>query len=393
MIQKKVKFNGKAQEKHEHVENTSHQGETTSGSKSRRFKEKHSLDSDEELDGEEGGTSKEENILKEEDIEGQEDETIRDDEGIQVTPFNLKDELEEGHFDVQGNYIANKDDATDQWLESADWNKAENQFQPKRKPPAQDQIEEAPVRSPFQLMQEMIVIMSPGENVLKCLRRLGGNKKPISTADRWKKKKQKVAEEVVVDPKAEEDKANLLKLTGLADELLQQGDFQVYEKTYEKLKFEIDNKLSQFQDADSSEEGEPSIPRKKQRMNQDSDVNSNNDNSELICEDDDDELEAAFNKMEEKQPTRKPPTGKEKVVGNRFPKIDTNESSSVSLTDEVCWIYKWSESDTEHLGPFTSTDMMKKQEEGIFGNGVFCRKVGSDGSFYSSKRIDFELYT
>lgn len=37
-----------------------------------------------------------ENVLHEDDIEGQEDETIREDEGITVTPFNLKDELEEG---------------------------------------------------------------------------------------------------------------------------------------------------------------------------------------------------------------------------------------------------------------------------------------------------------
>lgn len=37
-----------------------------------------------------------ENVLHEDDIEGQEDETIREDEGITVTPFNLKEEMEEG---------------------------------------------------------------------------------------------------------------------------------------------------------------------------------------------------------------------------------------------------------------------------------------------------------
>ncbi len=40
---------------------------------------------------------------------GQEDATIDYDEGIQITPFNMKDELEEGHFDSEGMYIFKKE--------------------------------------------------------------------------------------------------------------------------------------------------------------------------------------------------------------------------------------------------------------------------------------------
>ena len=76
------------------------------------FQENHSLDSDEEEekktgDGEANNKSGEDetNILHDDDIEGQEDETIREDDGIKVTPFNLKDEMEEGilpYWYIQG---------------------------------------------------------------------------------------------------------------------------------------------------------------------------------------------------------------------------------------------------------------------------------------------------
>ena len=44
-------------------------------------------------------------------------------------------------------------------------------------------------------------------------------------------------------------------------------------------------------------------------------------------------------------------------------------------------------------GPYSSQQMMEWQEAEFFKAGVFCRKVGTDGAFYNSQRIDFELYT
>ena len=60
------------------------------------MKEDHSLDSDEEIDDKKEKEIDEENFLHEDDIEGQEEDTIRNDGGITVTPFNLREELEEG---------------------------------------------------------------------------------------------------------------------------------------------------------------------------------------------------------------------------------------------------------------------------------------------------------
>ncbi len=58
------------------------------------------------------------------------------------------------------------------------------------------------------------------------------------------------------------------------------------------------------------------------------------------------------------------------------------------------WEYKWEDTDSAEVhGPYTSQEMLEWQEADFFQAGVFCRKVGSDGAFYSSKRIDFDLYT
>lgn len=39
-----------------------------------------------------------------------------------ITPFNLKEEMEEGDFDVQGNYHYKKENVIrDNWLDNIDW--------------------------------------------------------------------------------------------------------------------------------------------------------------------------------------------------------------------------------------------------------------------------------
>ena len=40
---------------------------------------------------------------------GQEETGVDYEEGMRFTPFNMKDELEEGHFDTEGTYIFKKE--------------------------------------------------------------------------------------------------------------------------------------------------------------------------------------------------------------------------------------------------------------------------------------------
>ena len=63
-------------------------------------------------------------------------------------------------------------------------------------------------------------------------------------------------------------------------------------------------------------------------------------------------------------------------------------------SDKVLWEYKWEDEDEAKIhGPFSSEDMQAWVDEGQFPEGVFVRKVGSGQGFYTSKRIDFDLYT
>uniref|UniRef100_A0A1A8D112 Zinc finger and BTB domain containing 22b n=1 Tax=Nothobranchius kadleci TaxID=1051664 RepID=A0A1A8D112_NOTKA len=98
-----------------------------------RFKGKHSLDSDEEDDGEDTNNSKY-NILDNDDVEGQEGATIDFDEGVSITPFNLEEEMQEGHFDSEGNYFIKKEtQIRDNWLDNIDWVKIKEQPIKKKK--------------------------------------------------------------------------------------------------------------------------------------------------------------------------------------------------------------------------------------------------------------------
>jgi CD2 antigen cytoplasmic tail-binding protein 2 len=133
-----------------------------------RFKEKHSLDSDEEDEIDEikeGG-------LDDEDLGAQEETTIFNDGEIKVTPFNLEQEMEEGYFDKHGNYFEKKDlnEIRDSWLDDVDWIKIEelNEWKKGEKKPEQDEEEQddTPLDKII-IYQQIIDILKPGETLVK----------------------------------------------------------------------------------------------------------------------------------------------------------------------------------------------------------------------------------
>lgn len=74
----------------------------------------------------------------------------------------------------------------------------------------------------------------------------------------------------------------------------------------------------------------------------------------------------------------------------------TSESSSadfmVTGDEKVMWEYKWDEENGSQVyGPYSSEDMLAWSEQGYFRDGVYVRKKDEE-KFYSSKRIDFDLY-
>ncbi|XP_036921333.1 CD2 antigen cytoplasmic tail-binding protein 2 isoform X2 [Sturnira hondurensis] len=189
-----------------------------------RFKGKHSLDSDEEDDDE--GSSKYD-ILASEDVEGQEAATLPSEGGVRITPFNLQEEMEEGHFDADGNYFLNRDaQIRDSWLDNIDWVKI------RERPPDQhsrsdseeeDSLGQTPM-SAQALLEGLLELLLPRETVAGALRRLGarGGGKGGSKGTGRPSSPQR-----------------LDRLSGLADQMVARGNLGVYQETRERLAMQL----------------------------------------------------------------------------------------------------------------------------------------------------------
>lgn len=69
------------------------------------------------------------------------------------------------------------------------------------------------------------------------------------------------------------------------------------------------------------------------------------------------------------------------------------EQEEETNSNEVKWEFKWSQEDSAEItGPHSTEQMHKWMTEGHFKTGVWVRKHGEDSPFYSSNRMDFELY-
>ncbi|XP_062518801.1 CD2 antigen cytoplasmic tail-binding protein 2-like [Corticium candelabrum] len=211
-----------------------------------RFKEKHSLDSDEdeELEGDHERADR----LEEEDVEGQEEKTIDFSEGgIRVTPFNLDEEMEEGHFDADGHYIADKDAGAveDGWLETVDWKEVHEKATERQLDTLggeEDEVEQEEVVDRLNIVRGIVEMMKPGETVAKTLRRLGGSDKgKEGRANKRGKAYDLFAEEFEKDETKDqsESKELMFRLTELADQLVQLGYDDIYGDTYEKLSYQL----------------------------------------------------------------------------------------------------------------------------------------------------------
>ena len=310
---------------------------------------KHSIDSDDEEDDRKAEERFDK--IKEDDIEGQEDDTVTLDGDIKITPFNLKEERQEGEFSKDGDFIWNKkDELKDAWLDNIDWVKIREKSKAEKE--AEEEADEAEdeaqsAYSELETYRTMVELMKPGESVAKTLRRLGGNKAPMSASQRWKKKKAGAA----ADPQEAENKEKMLRLTGLADTILtRSGNMEIYEETFEsinhKIKSEQEKKVGP----------KTSIP----------DGVDDDDALDMFADSLDDNSTA-----KESEPTK--------------PAVPSLEE------EEVMWEFKWKQEDEEVHGPHPSQSMLDWQESGYFSDGVLVRKVGTE-EFRNSQRIDFELY-
>lgn len=266
----------------------------------------------------------------------------------------MKEEMEEGHFDRDGHFLWNKDkDAKDAWLENIDWvtikqtaSGVSNFFKEDANSSDDEDLTNQKGFDSTKTYSEIHEMMIPTETVSKTLQRLGKGRAKLSSLERWKQKKAGI-----IDEYAEK----VTKLTELCNVILTQtGNMDVYEETYEQIKKKLD--------------------KDKKVVDNDLDMYA------------DDFLDKEKEKIHE-------PTEGGASSGNIGTSTKDNKFTAAGQTDEVCWEFKWKETDETVYGPYTSEQMQHWVDEGYFKDGVLVRKCGAENTnFYTSKRVDFELY-
>lgn len=83
---------------------------------------------------------------------------------------------------------------------------------------------------------------------------------------------------------------------------------------------------------------------------------------------------------------------KEKTVLDKNKPENHESDKEEEEQQEVKWEFKWNQNDEDISGPHSTEQMHKWSSEGHFKTGVWVRKHGEDSQFYTSNRIDFELY-
>ncbi|XP_037092767.1 CD2 antigen cytoplasmic tail-binding protein 2-like [Pollicipes pollicipes] len=329
---------------------------------------KHTLDSDEEDEAD----SKKYNLMDPEEIEGEEDATMTKDGDIQITPFNMKEEMTEGHFDAEGNYFWKKEvEIRDAWLDNIDDAQQyhdEEQKDGSDDESSDDQGDALKDSDKAAIYEQMLELMEPNESVAKALRRLGGNKARHSAAARWRQKRAAAAG--AAEPAdAAAGRERMDRLTGLADRLLSAGHMEVYQMTREAAAHQLEQLRRPVADR-------------------------------LQGATEDDALDM-FGDSLDQQPAAPAAAAGEPTpdTGGAGPppatdngKTAPDNSADQEAGDAVTWEFKWEASeDAEVHGPHTSAEMNAWSESGYFSDAVLVRKTGT-AAFYQAKRVDFDLY-
>ncbi|KAL1453827.1 hypothetical protein WDU94_010138 [Cyamophila willieti] len=334
---------------------------------------KNSLDSDEE--DEEEGDGENYQIMEEDDIEGQEEGAVGHEGDIQLTPFNMKEELEEGHFDTDGMYHWNKEKLVkDHWLDNINWVKIK-ETKPEEDVDKEDDLKSAEFMKPLfddlEAYKKLLTLMKPKETVAKALRRLGGNK-TMSASERWKKKKAE-RESGSTSEEPSDETINVNAMTELANNILTHtGNMDIYQETFEQIESRIKQQVQSKATTVGKAKGDDLL--------------------DMYADDFDEKEKKKLVHGEENESTSSAdnPSGDAASVNPAPNQTSSTEEPSLQ------WEYKRNKDQTSVEGPYSTEQMQKWTEEGKFaGDEIWVRKVvggTATDEFYSNRRIDFELY-
>jgi CD2 antigen cytoplasmic tail-binding protein 2 len=164
-----------------------------------------------------------------------------------VEAFNLSEEMEEGRFDQEGNYVRKANDADamhDSWLEGLskkEMKKAAAAHERREAEARERRIQEDSVLV-SELLATLIRKLEKTETPLEALARLGKDKAKPKKIPKWKLKKMnkgteamETDQEVATDPKQAEIKEAIDAITDAADKLLSRGHEEIYDQERELL--------------------------------------------------------------------------------------------------------------------------------------------------------------
>lgn len=180
-------------------------------------------------------------------LRAQKPSTITQYDDIKITPFNLDDELEEGEFDSAGNFIFRREKEKDEnkndtWAESIDWAAVEKQEKDRREKANVEQSSQAkaetdPVRDKATCYRQMLRLMRADETVQRTIRRLGNDvpkRRPYNKSSKNKTPSEGTSSldggDGVVEARRKLD-----LMIELAHQRLEDGDTDIYQKTYDDL--------------------------------------------------------------------------------------------------------------------------------------------------------------
>ncbi|KAK9286794.1 hypothetical protein L1049_015199 [Liquidambar formosana] len=147
------------------------------------------------------------------------------DDGIQIEPFNLDQEREEGYFDADGNFVeyVKDNEIKDAWLDSVEVDPRFAQIASSvtNITNTEDDTQDLSSEDIGKMKRRIADLLEPGETVLRALRRLKG------TNDR--KEKMSAETKLLFD-----------QLTEDAMKLMENGDYNVYHEKQEVFKREAE---------------------------------------------------------------------------------------------------------------------------------------------------------
>lgn len=164
-----------------------------------------------------------------------------------VEAFNLKEEMEGGQFDEQGNYVrkaGDPDAVHDTWLDGLskkDLKKAKEAHEKREAEARKQRLEEDGI-STSDLLRSLILQLEKAETPLEALARLGKGQVKTKKVPKWKLKRMNknsdgmdVDKETAEDPEQVKIKEAINAITDAADKLLSRDFEEIYDQERELL--------------------------------------------------------------------------------------------------------------------------------------------------------------